>query len=251
MNALSTMRAGSAGSSAEYQLRLAEICRRLGLPPAMISPRCARQILPEPTTDRQRVDHTLHDLVWSVRGAIRGVVPCVRKTSDDRVTYRITFWSQSSCGEPVPQHVTAVLEQNAGNGQGLRLVLPEELSNPTEDRKVLVVEDDPEVAELEKLILEAAGFRVIRTGDGLDGLRLAQSQPLAAVVLDADLPGMDGFEICLRLRANPFTNSLPILFLSGNANAPLMALASGADKVLSKPEGISELVPALCELLKR
>ena len=91
----------------------------------------------------------------------------------------------------------------------------------------------------------------MRAGDGLEGLRIAQSESLAAVVLDADLPGMDGFEICMRIRANPFTNSLPILFLSGNANAPLMAIAAGADKVLSKPEGISELASALCELLKR
>lgn len=146
--------------------------------------------------------------------------------------------------------VAAILDCHSPTGHALKLVLPEELDSPVAKPKVLLVEDDQEVAELELLILESVGFTVIHTTNGLDGLRIAQSEPIVAAVLDADLPGMDGFEVCLRIRANPFTNSLPILFLSGNANAPLMAIASGADKVLVKPEGINQLATALSELLK-
>ena len=166
------------------------------------------------------------------------------------MTYRIKFWAKTNGDAPQAQHVAAVVETNCAGEQWLRLVLPEELTTgPLANKTVLLVEDDPDIAELEQLILEAAGFKVQWTADGLEGLRLAQAGRPAAVVLDADLPGMDGFEICRQLKTNPATSSLPILFCSGNPHAPHLAIALGADKVLAKPHGISQLASCLSQML--
>lgn len=252
MNAFLPTAQPSTDASVQRLFRFAEVCRRVGLPPVTISPRCANKILPNGVDDRPTDDHTLHDLIWSLRGAIQGLTPCVRTAGHEQVIYRIKFWAKTNGDAPQSQHVAAVVETNRTGQQWLRLVLPEELTTvPERNNTILLVEDDPGVAELEQLLLEAAGYRVQWTADGLEGLQLAQAERPAAVVLDADLPGMDGFEICRQLKANSMTSSLPILFCSGNPHAPHLAIALGADKVLSKPHGISQLASCLGQMLGR
>jgi DNA-binding response OmpR family regulator len=80
--------------------------------------------------------------------------------------------------------------------------------------KVLVIEDDPSVAEMYRLRLEADGYDVVVGGDGEEGLQLAMSGAPDFIYLDLRLPKLDGFEVLERLRAAPATAQIPVIILS-------------------------------------
>jgi DNA-binding response OmpR family regulator len=69
-------------------------------------------------------------------------------------------------------------------------------------------------------------------------------------VLDADLPGMSGFEICRQLKSCDSTRALPIIFCSGNADASVLAMDAGADRVLCKPAGVPKIAMEVSYLLE-
>ena len=118
--------------------------------------------------------------------------------------------------------------------------------------KILVIEDDPIALRLARYTLENAGYQVITASNGLEGLRKARERP-DLVVLDIMLPGMDGFEICHRLRAEPETAQLPLLILSAKAQEAdkTTGLKLGADDYLTKPASPSEIVRRVQALLDR
>jgi diguanylate cyclase (GGDEF)-like protein len=102
--------------------------------------------------------------------------------------------------------------------------------------RVLVMDADPEARRLEA-ILTREGYRVTHTGCGAEGLRLAQEQVPDLVVLDALIPGLDGYQVCARLKENPITRDIPVLFvtsLRGEAEEVGAFLAGAAD-FLTKP----------------
>jgi two-component system OmpR family response regulator len=119
------------------------------------------------------------------------------------------------------------------------------------DVRVLVVDDDRRLATALKRGLEGEGFAVDVTFDGDDGLWHAQEHSYDALVLDVMLPGMDGLELCARLRASG--NWAPILMLTarGAAKDEADALDTGADDFLSKPFSYVVLVARLRALLRR
>ncbi|MEY4387914.1 MAG: hypothetical protein RLY20_3197 [Verrucomicrobiota bacterium] len=248
--AVSSARKPADNHFSERLLRFGEVCRRVGLPPVTLSPHCARAVLPARLDDHGPEREAFPDLVWSLRGALFGLIPSVRTTSGNAVCHQIKFWTKPLVGEPKLQQVKAILETDLRGERRLQVILPEEpdvISRPT----VLVVEDHLGVAEVIQMLLEQAGYRVLWSANGLEGLCLAQNLSLAAAVLDGDVPGMDGFEICRRLKADRFTRDLPVIFLSGNPNAPQRGTVAGADKVLLKPKGVTELAASLAQLLKR
>jgi DNA-binding response OmpR family regulator len=117
--------------------------------------------------------------------------------------------------------------------------------------RVLVVDDDRRLATALKRGLEGEGFAVDVAFDGDDGLWHAQEHTYDALVLDVMLPGMDGLELCARLRAAG--NWAPILMLTarGAAKDEADALDTGADDFLSKPFSYVVLVARLRALLRR
>ncbi len=118
------------------------------------------------------------------------------------------------------------------------------------DRRVLVVEDDPTVREVAVSYLEAAGFIVSSTGDGFAALEeLAKISP-DLVVLDRMLPGIDGAEVCRRIRA---TMTVPIVMLTamGSTEDRIAGLEAGADDYLTKPFSPRELVLRVQSILRR
>ena len=118
------------------------------------------------------------------------------------------------------------------------------------DRRVLVVEDDPTVREVAVSYLEAAGFIVSSTGDGFTALsELAKTAP-DLVVLDRMLPGIDGAEVCRRIRA---TTTVPIVMLTamGSTEDRIAGLEAGADDYLTKPFSPRELVLRVQSILRR
>jgi DNA-binding response OmpR family regulator len=115
---------------------------------------------------------------------------------------------------------------------------------------ILVVEDDPVVASTLRLYFEHAGFRVLLAYDGRTGLAVAIGAAPAAVILDVLLPGLDGREVCRRLRA---ASSVPIVMLTalGAEDDVVAALESGADDHVGKPFRPAEVVARVRALLRR
>lgn len=116
--------------------------------------------------------------------------------------------------------------------------------------KVLVIDDDPATTELLKLILAPHGFEVFSAHSGEEGIRLAREKSPDVIILDLMMPGMDGWEVCRRLRTFCQT---PILVLSA-LDAPghvAAALDAGADDYLVKPASSGLLVARLNVLIRR
>lgn len=107
--------------------------------------------------------------------------------------------------------------------------------------KILIVEDEVAIAELEKDYLELAGFEVILENDGRKGLMTALVEDVQLVILDLMLPGLDGFEICRQVREH---KNIPILMVSAKKEDidKIRGLGLGADDYMTKPFSPSELV---------
>lgn len=108
-------------------------------------------------------------------------------------------------------------------------------------KRVLIIEDETAIAELEKDYLELSDFEVTIAGDGVEGLGMALEDDYDLVILDLMLPGMDGFEICKRIREEKNT---PILMVSAKRDDidKIRGLSLGADDYITKPFSPSELV---------
>ena len=120
--------------------------------------------------------------------------------------------------------------------------------------RVLHVDDDPGVRRTVERTLTAAGFSVTGAGDGPEGLEAALRTRFALVILDVELPGLSGFEVCERLRAEPATRNVPVLHLSGarvEVRDRVRGLAGGADAYLVQPVAPEELVAVVRALLAR
>ncbi len=120
-------------------------------------------------------------------------------------------------------------------------------------KKILVIEDDPASLRLTQYVLEHNGYTVLTAVNGLDGLKMAQSEQPDLVILDVMLPGMDGFDICYHLRAAPQTARLPIMMLSAKAREAdrETGLKVGADYYVTKPVEPAEIIRNIEALLAR
>ena len=118
-------------------------------------------------------------------------------------------------------------------------------------RRVLVIEDDREIAELVRLHLVDLGCEVDHADNGAAGLARAQAQAYDLVILDVMLPGLDGLEVCKRLRAG--ADYLPILMTTSKASEldRVLGLELGADDYLTKPFSVGELVARVKALFRR
>jgi DNA-binding response OmpR family regulator len=116
--------------------------------------------------------------------------------------------------------------------------------------RVLVIDDDRELCGLIKDYLEPLGYEVSAAYNGLDGLQLAVDETLDAVILDVMLPGIDGFEVLRRIRAQ---SQVPILMLTarGEETDRIVGLESGADDYLPKTFSTRELLARLRAVMRR
>jgi len=119
--------------------------------------------------------------------------------------------------------------------------------------KILVVEDEEDLVELIRYNLAKEAFRVRAAGSGEEALRLAAAETFDLALLDLMLPGMDGLEVCRRLKADPRTARLPIVMVTAKGeDADIVAgLTLGADDYVTKPFSPKVLVARVRAVLRR
>jgi two-component system alkaline phosphatase synthesis response regulator PhoP len=126
------------------------------------------------------------------------------------------------------------------------------MPSPT-PKKILIVEDEPDIAQLVKLYLEKDGFRPTIAKTGVEGLKLVKAERPDMVILDLMLPEMDGLEICKRIRTSLDTALLPIMMLTAKAEESdtIIGLELGADDYVTKPFSPKVLVARVKALFRR
>ena len=117
-------------------------------------------------------------------------------------------------------------------------------------KKVLVVEDDGNIAELLRLYLEKDGFEVFHAGDGGAGIRMAQELTPDLILLDIMLPVVDGWVVCSEIRK---TSKSPIIMLTakGETSDKITGLEMGADDYVTKPFEVKELMARIHAVMRR
>lgn len=117
-------------------------------------------------------------------------------------------------------------------------------------RKILIVDDEPNIVELVKFNLENAGYETLTAYNGLEGLEIIKKEKVDLVILDIMLPGLDGIEVCRRIREE---SNLPILMLSARDSEMdrILGLELGADDYLTKPFSPRELLARVKAILRR
>ena len=118
-------------------------------------------------------------------------------------------------------------------------------------KKILIIEDDPSFSRAINHIIEKEGYDVVSASNGMTGMRMAKEENPDLLILDVMLPGLDGFEICSRLRNDPETATLPIVMLSakGQEADKTTGLKVGANEYLTKPVDRELLLGKITSLL--
>ena len=124
--------------------------------------------------------------------------------------------------------------------------------NPVETKNVLLIEDHADIAEMVGAYLENRDYIVDYAADGITGLHLAVSNEYDAIILDLMLPGMDGLEVCQKIREDA-KSDVPIIMLTARdtLDDKITGLDKGADDYLIKPFAIQELEARVRSLIRR
>jgi two-component system KDP operon response regulator KdpE len=119
-----------------------------------------------------------------------------------------------------------------------------------DQRRILIVDDEPGLRELVRINLEHEGFAVLQAENGVQGLAMIQEEQPDLVILDVMMPEMDGWEVCRRLRE---FSTVPVLMLTARVQSQdiVAGLESGADDYLLKPFNMDELMARIRALLRR
>ena len=118
---------------------------------------------------------------------------------------------------------------------------------------ILIVDDSRSVRLTIQFVLTRAGFTTLVAADGEAGLAAARRERPPVVLLDVEMPRLDGFEVCRRIRADPALAGTYVVMLTGNGQQAdeLRALEAGADRYVTKPFNDDAVVGLLAELLER
>ncbi|TAH37279.1 MAG: response regulator transcription factor [Planctomycetota bacterium] len=120
-------------------------------------------------------------------------------------------------------------------------------------KKLLLVEDDPDLLEVLRLTFENEGYQTVLAKNGEEALKLARRHDPDMVLLDIMLPGRDGIEVCREMRSDPSLKAMPVLMLTAKAEEAdvVLGLGVGADDYMVKPARPRELLARVKTLLRR
>ena len=125
-------------------------------------------------------------------------------------------------------------------------------SRPMEVSKVLIIDDEPASGRALEAILEKEGFRVVRGSDGPGGRALAVLEKPHLILLDLHLPGEDGIETCRKLKGDPETSQIPVIFISARKSPDdeRTGLDAGAVDYFPKPLDMDRLIARIRQILE-
>jgi len=121
-------------------------------------------------------------------------------------------------------------------------------------KKVLIIDDDRLFVQMVKLYLEGTGqFKVIKAADGPMGGKMAVTENPDLIIIDIMMPGMNGFEMCQKLKSHPATKNIPVVFLSGIVEEAYVrkGMAAGADDYIKKPVEPKTLTARITKVLEK
>jgi two-component system alkaline phosphatase synthesis response regulator PhoP len=127
------------------------------------------------------------------------------------------------------------------------------MATAAKTQRILIIEDEPDITEVLKYNLEKNHYHVSTAGSGEDGLAAARDSLPDLILLDLMLPGIDGLEVCRKLREDPRTRDLLIIMLTakGTEADVVVGLTLGADDYIVKPFSTSELMARIRAVLRR
>jgi len=122
-----------------------------------------------------------------------------------------------------------------------------------EQRRILIVEDEESLLKLESILLVTRGYKVTGVTDGLSALKEIENDIPDLVLLDIMMPGIDGFEVCRRIKENSTTRSIPVVMLTAKKSIADQARGAevGADAYLTKPFKSGRIIEVIEGLLRK
>lgn len=119
--------------------------------------------------------------------------------------------------------------------------------------KILIAEDEKDIRDLVVFSLTYGGFEAIAASNGSDAIAMAEAELPDLILMDVRMPQMSGYEACQKLKQNPATRDIPVVFLSakGQESEIKQGLNSGAEEYILKPFAPDELVKRVKEILSR
>ena len=120
--------------------------------------------------------------------------------------------------------------------------------------RILCIEDEPEMVELIRLILSRAGYEVLGAENGATGLEILEEEDVDLILLDLMMPGMDGWEVYQRLKANERTRDIPVIIVTAKAqriDRVLGLYIVGVDDYITKPFSPKELLKSVENILAK
>jgi DNA-binding response OmpR family regulator len=118
-----------------------------------------------------------------------------------------------------------------------------------EVRKIFIADDDPDILDILKLMLQTRGYKVLVSHTGNELFEYAKEELPDLVLLDVWMSGIDGRDICARLKSKDSTKDIPVLFISANSNIQTIAQEYGAEGYISKPFDMEMLLNKVNEVL--
>jgi CheY-like chemotaxis protein len=124
----------------------------------------------------------------------------------------------------------------------------------TQQGSLLVVEDIPDILRLLDATLKFKGYRVVTASNGQEALEAIQRERPAIIITDILMPKMDGFSLVHRLRIDPETRDIPVIFLTATYVAPedkAFALTIGVTRFIEKPVNFEQFLPTIAEIMAK
>lgn len=115
---------------------------------------------------------------------------------------------------------------------------------------ILVVEDDLDIREVMRMVLEASGYEVLEAGDGAEALVAVRAHRPSVILLDLMMPGMDGFQFRESQLQDPAIAAIPVVIVSGGGTVPERASELGAAGYLVKPTDVQRLLALMADLCR-
>jgi len=114
---------------------------------------------------------------------------------------------------------------------------------------ILVLDDDPDIGIMIKMMLEYKGYSVVVTDRAEKAEEILSTEQMDLIIMDMLLSGVNGTDICTSLKQNPATSSLPIIMISAHPNAKQICLDAGANEFMAKPFDIMDMLSKINRLI--